>query len=281
MLFLALGVLAGQGQSFPNELVSTMASSNRIRRGLLSALTGLSGSSHGMSSAVGNMLSNSNAMGNSNGANSGNANLGNLLASSSNKEPENLLAQAMQNKPKPYAFNDVEMTAIQAMISLRDILGDLLHRVGINIPSLASLITRSETDRKHPVTSLLTDSSSSPGSLASALSSTKSSNAALLLRGLAISLPLLIPMATQIRRMSSDSAAITPLNQLNLQQLQPLNFIPDPYYNQALHRRRGKRSLNSLALPAVSTQQFQEHLLAAEQIIRALEKLGKTYRSTK
>ena len=158
-----------------------------------------------------------------------------------NKEPDD---DASVLKPKPYDFNEVEMTAIQAMVSLRDIIGDLLQRVGLNMPSLASLITRSEHGNEK-VSPGFTESSN--GGALSHLTSNKGTNMGIqLLRGLALSLPLLIPMATQIRRMSPDTssaaatAAATMAQPLILPQM-PI-MLPDLYYNQAMHRRRGKRS---------------------------------------
>lgn len=156
------------------------------------------------------------------------------------------------NKLKPYAFNDVEMSAIQAMISLRNIIGDLLHKFGVNIPSsLASLITRSEVSS----VANSANSETAANALSSLLSSASTKvNAALILRGLALSLPLLIPMANQLRRMStennpvfvpSSSGTSMPLaSQASMQSMIPPLFPHfDPYgYDRAAHRRRGKRS---------------------------------------
>lgn len=191
-----------------------------------------------------------------------------------NKEPtDEEGASALKPSKKPYDFNEVEMTAIQAMISLRDIIGDILQRVGLNIPSLASLITRSEggPEKGTGASAFLEQSSGSP---LSGLTSTKSTNLGVqVLRGLALSLPLLIPMATQIRRMSPDHSASIPLQTLTMPQL-PVMSYPDMYFNQAMHRRRGKRSLNlghdqeasQLTVPVLSGSVVQ-HLLNNRQAI--------------
>ncbi|OTF76373.1 hypothetical protein BLA29_006241, partial [Euroglyphus maynei] len=166
-----------------------------------------------------------------------------------------LSSSSSSSKGKPYAFNDVEMSALQTMISIRNIIGDLLHKVGVNLPSsLASFITRSsdqngDLNEKH---SLLSADSGATNLLSSKV------NAALLLRGLALSLPLLIPMANQIRRMSTDGSASSPtvasspsFSALPASSLMVAPFqLPqfDPYgYDRALHRRRGKRSATSLS----------------------------------
>jgi len=198
------------------------------------------------------------------------------LAVGGNKEPD--LEDATPAKPKPYDFNEVEMTAIQAMISLRDIIGDLLQRVGINIPSLASLVTRSETgaEKGTSTSALLADSPSALSTFTS-----KTSNVGVqVLRGLALSLPLLIPMATQIRRMSPDTQVTPTIT------IPSMPMIPDLYYyNQAMHRRRGKRSLNygqvGKRAPARVKSSLHdaavEHMLSSRPILDYLRKMGTKY----
>lgn len=158
------------------------------------------------------------------------------------------------HQKKPYQFNEAEMTAIQAIMAFRDVIGELLSKVGFNIPGLASIITRSDMNQvKTPVrvSEPLADSSIKSG-LGSAL-----------LRGVALSLPLLIPMATQIRRMSAEPPYIP-----------PIPFIPDPYYDKALHRRRGKRSVPMPYLQKIN--QFKQ----LETILRQIEDMRRQYDST-
>lgn len=145
---------------------------------------------------------------------------------------------------KPYEFNDAEMTAIQAIVAFREVIGELLQKVGLNIPSLASIVTRSDINSivKTPQVEESTTTAKSGGM------------AAVLLRGLALSLPLLIPMATQMRRMSTDPY------------IPPLPFIPDPYYNTALHRRRG-RSIDDNQL-----KQLENILLQIDSLSRKYNK---------
>ena len=197
------------------------------------------------------------------------------LSSGNNKEPEEEIIAPL--KPKPYDFNEVEMTAIQAMVSIRDIIGELLQKVGFNMPSLASLITRSENGAdKTTALSQLSDSSSSP---LNSLTATKSTNVGVqVLRGLALSLPFIIPMATQLRRMSIDtpSVASIPLTQV------PQMMIPDIYYNQAMHRRRGKRSLNSqqtaaMIVPLFRDSEAMSHLLDSRPILSYLQQMKTKY----
>ena len=151
---------------------------------------------------------------------------------------------------KPYEFNDAELTAIQAIVAFREVIGELLQKVGFNLPNLASIITRSDMNHiKTPVRlpEPLADSSVKSGGLGTAL-----------LRGMALSLPLLIPMATQIRRMSADPPYIP-----------PIPFIPDPYYDRALHRRRGRRS--------VPTTQDLYRLKQLEHIVRQINSMRRQY----
>ena len=195
-----------------------------------------------------------------------------------NKEPDE---DASPLKPKPYDFNEVEMTAIQAMISLRDVIGVLLQKVGFNIPSLASLINRSENgvDKVSGSSGFLSDSSSSA---LSALTSTKSSNVGVqVLRGLALTLPLLIPMATQMRRNSLDSS-LAPSLPISIPHMP---MYPDIYYNQAMHRRRGKRSINlghdqkwasAMTVPAFRGAAVQ-HLLNSRPILSYLRRMEAKY----
>lgn len=206
----------------------------RFKRGLLSTLVGLKGSQGGIGGISGSSILNS------------------------IKEPDSdELAAA--SKPKPYEFNELEMTAIQAMVAVRDIIGDLMHRVGFNLPSsLASLITRSETSEDDKV-NLSGDTSSGV---------TKAANVGVLLRGLALSLPLLIPMATQIRRMSTDTPMVVP-------RFAQLPFVPDPYYNQALHRRRGRRSVQTLT--PERARSTIEQLEQVERILRYLRQMEEKY----
>lgn len=204
----------------------TSFQTTRTRRGIFHTLAGLSNTGNGV-------------------------NAGSLLTSIKDHDDE----ESAPSKPKPYFFNDMELTAIQAIVSLRDMIGVLLKRAGINIPaSLASLITRSENAEKGaPASFLLPDSSG-----ASSLANVKSNNMALLVRGLALSLPLLIPMATQIRRMSTD-------NVVPQFQLPQFPLMPDPYYDQALHRRRGKRSVNRMAMNMpVSSEQILHNMRLME-----------------
>ena len=151
---------------------------------------------------------------------------------------------------KPYEFNDAELTAIQAIVAFREVIGELLQKVGFNLPTLASIITRSDMNHlKAPVRipEPLEDSSGKASGLGSVL-----------LRGMALSLPLLIPMATQIRRMSAEPPYIP-----------PIPFIPDPYYDRALHRRRGRRS--------VPTTQDLYRLKQLEQIVRQIDSMSRQY----
>ncbi|KAH9425176.1 hypothetical protein DERP_013407 [Dermatophagoides pteronyssinus] len=196
-------------------------------------------------------------------------------------------SSSSNGKGKPYAFNDVEMSALQTMISIRNIIGDLFHKVGFNLPSsLASLITRSSDpngldDDKH---SLLSSDSSAANILSTAASKV---NAGLLIRGLALSLPLLIPMANQIRRMSSDGAPLplqpfasssssssVPTSSL---MAAPITFqLPqfDPYgYDRALHRRRGKRSATALSESTQRMLRRQEQ----QRILRYLKQMEEMY----
>ncbi|KAH9521410.1 hypothetical protein DERF_005071 [Dermatophagoides farinae] len=200
------------------------------------------------------------------------------------------------NKAKPYAFNDVEMSAIQTMISIRNIIGDLLHKVGVNLPSsLASLITRSSDHNNEKHSLLSTGGDSAAASILSSASSKV--NAALLIRGLALSLPLLIPMANQIRRMSTDSGVLSapppppsssssftsasqslsaslPTSSLMVPPFQLPQF--DPYgYDRALHRRRGKRSITATTL-SESTQRMLR-LREQQQILRYLRQMEEMY----
>ena len=158
----------------------------------------------------------------------------------------------IENK-KPYEFNDAEMTAIQTIMAFRDVIGELLGKVGFNIPTLASIITRSDMNHvKAPVrvSEPLAASPAKSGGFTSAL-----------LRGVALSLPLLIPMATQIRRMSAEPPYIP-----------PIPFIPDPYYDKALHRRRGRRSV---PMPYRINQ-----LKQLEIILRQIEDMRRQYDRT-
>jgi hypothetical protein len=154
---------------------------------------------------------------------------------------------------KPYEFNEAELTAIQAIVAFREVIGELLQKVGFNLPSLASIITRSDLNSiKPPVRVAETLEDSSVQFKTGGLGTT-------LLRGMALSLPLLIPMATQIRRMSADPPYIP-----------PIPFIPDPYYDRALHRRRGRRSLST------NTQDYYR-LKQLEHIVRQIESMSKQY----
>lgn len=233
----------------------------RSARGLLTALSGLSNVATRT-----NLLVSKDPDMDSNGGSSGV-----VTASSSSSNG---------NKLKPYAFNDVEMSAIQAMISLRNIIGDLLHKFGVNIPSsLASLITRSE------VSSVANsgNSETAANALSSLLSSASSKvNAALILRGLALSLPLLIPMANQLRRMSTEnnpvfvpsSGTSMPLSsQASMQSMMP-PLLPhfDPYgYDRAAHRRRGKRSAPMFSTTYSTNNAGAEDTLLSPNINRLLK----------
>lgn len=215
----------------------------RVRRGIINTLTKLH--------TVGTLLS----------AGTGQHSTGGM---SSLLFADNSVTEAESNKRKPYHFNDVELTAIQALVSIRDVIGELLHRVGINIPAFASLINRSEGDKlKASIPSFLMGSVNSPLAI-------KSSNAASLLRGLALSLPLLIPMATQLRRMSVDNTPSIPLRNSFPVSSQ---MLFDPYYNQALHRRRSKRSTKIMPRPLSDS--------SLEHIVKALEKLEQLYTQQK
>ncbi len=149
-------------------------------------------------------------------------------------------------KIKPYDFNEAEMTAIQAIVALREVIGELLQKVGLSLPSLASIITRSDVNSivKTPLQS------------EDATISSKASGLAVLLRGIALSLPLLIPMATTIRRMSNDPY------------VPPLPFLPDPYYNAALHRRRGR----SIDFDNYRIKQLENILLQIDSLSRKYNK---------
>jgi len=151
---------------------------------------------------------------------------------------------------KPYEFNDAELTAIQAIVAFREVIGELLQKVGFNLPSIASIITRSDVNHmKTPMRVPEPELDVKSGGIGSAL-----------LRGMALSLPLLIPMATQIRRMSTDPPYIP-----------PIPFIPDPYYNRALHRRRGRRSVPTL------TDNDYYRLRQLEAIINKIESFNRQY----
>ena len=188
------------------------------------------------------------------------------------------------------------MSAIQTMISIRNIIGDLLHKVGVNLPSsLASLITRSSDHNNEKHSLLSTGGDSAAASILSSASSKV--NAALLIRGLALSLPLLIPMANQIRRMSTDSGVLSapqppssssssftsasqslsaslPTSSLMVPPFQLPQF--DPYgYDRALHRRRGKRSITATTL-SESTQRMLR-LREQQQILRYLRQMEEMY----
>jgi hypothetical protein len=149
-------------------------------------------------------------------------------------------------KTKPYDFNEAEMTAIQAIVALREVIGELLQKVGLSLPSLASIITRSD------VNSIV----KTPLQAEDATVSSKAGGLAVLLRGIALSLPLLIPMATTIRRMSNDPY------------VPPLPFLPDPYYNAALHRRRGR----SLDYDNYKLKQLENILLQIDSLSRKYNK---------
>ncbi len=176
------------------------------------------------------------------------------------------------------------MTAIQAMISLRDIIGELLQKVGFNIPG----ITRSSSGAADAGSSssgfLSSDSNGALSSFGS--TATKSTNVGVqVLRGLALLSPLIIPMATQLRRMSPDySSSFGSNSGLSLPSMSvvppmPPMVFPDIYYNQAMHRRRGKRSTGDLAAgraasPAHQLHQFSQHpLLSSPSLLRYLARL--------
>lgn len=180
------------------------------------------------------------------------------------------------------------MTAIQAMISLRDIIGELLQKVGFNIPG----ITRSSSgaaDAGSSSSGFLSSSSDSSGALSSfgsGSTATKSTSVGVqVLRGLALLSPLIIPMATQLRRMSPDySSSFGSNSGLSLPSMSvvppmPPMVFPDIYYNQAMHRRRGKRSTGDLAAgraasPAHQLHQFSQHpLLSSPSLLRYLARL--------
>ncbi|XP_054156821.1 dual specificity protein kinase shkD-like [Oppia nitens] len=174
---------------------------------------------------------------------------------------------------KPYEFNDAEMTAIQAIVAFREVIGELLQKVGFNLPSLASIITRSDMNHvKAPVRV-----QAAAQTLEAADSVVKSTGiAGALLRGMAISLPLLIPMATQIRRMSNEPT-VPPY-------IPAIPFIPDPYYNRALHRRRGRRSVMGVSRSSLlSTPSYTDtdayRLRQLEAIISKIESLHRQYNS--
>ena len=183
------------------------------------------------------------------------------------------------------------MTAIQAMISLRDIIGELLQKVGFNIPG----ITRSSSGAADTGSSSGFLSSDSNGALSSFGSSTatKSTNVGVqVLRGLALLSPLIIPMATQLRRMSPDYSSssssfgsgssglsLPSLPSMSVVPPMPPMVFPDIYYNQAMHRRRGKRSTATAmagrtASPAHQLHQFSQHpLLSSPSLLRYLARL--------
>jgi len=140
------------------------------------------------------------------------------------------------DKPKPYEFNDAELTAIQALVAFREVIGELLQKVGIGWPNLGSIL--SNADNLNTKTNLQYSNEEALAAASATATKGTAGFASALLRGVALSLPLLIPMATTIRRMSTD------------QYVPPLPFIPDPYYNSAMHRRRGRsiaRSANDYA----------------------------------
>lgn len=210
-----------------------------------------------------------------------------LSGGSKDPDADETSATSSVSKPIPYKFTSTEMTAIQAMVSLRDIISELLQKVGFNIPGIASFITRSEAgvDKTAAAAAasnngygiLAAETSSSNSNPFSAFTSSKSTNVGVqVLRGLALLSPLIIPMASQLRRMSPDSssshfASSSSLPSLPMPMVPPMPMlIPDIYYNQAMHRRRGKRSAGEL-----QQQQLQMHPLlnsaALHRYLQALE----------
>lgn len=117
------------------------------------------------------------------------------------------------DKKEPYSFNETELSTIQAIVAFRQVFNELVEKVAMAWPALASVIVRSDSSpiagnaatstpsRHHASLSALSSSSGALGS--------RSRLGTALLRGMTLSLPLLIPMApTIIRRMSAPSNGI-------------------------------------------------------------------------
>lgn len=234
----------------------------RVRRGIINTLTRLH--------TVGTLLS---AAGQHSTGGGGVGSMANLLFADNS---EASAAAAESNKKKPYHFNEIELTAIQALVSIRDVIGELLHRVGINIPTFTSLVNRSEGDKLKTSSVPAFLLSGAGGGSTSPLLALKSSNAASLLRGLALSLPLLIPMANQLRRMSVDNAPVAAVAPLRNPFPVSSQMLFDPYYNQALHRRRSRRSATSTILPA--RRPLSDSSL--DYIVTALERFERLYNNS-
>lgn len=257
----------GSTNSLSSAIASGSASSSASNQAVLAGLHSMSSSLANNAPAYGRLLWSDRhkrglfsnlamlsefASGGGGGGGSAGASLASALSGGS-KDPDADDSTAASIKPIPYKFTSTEMTAIQAMISLRDIISELLQKVGFNIPGISSFITRSEagvdktaaSNNGYGILAADTPSSSNPFS---AFTSSKSTNMGVqVLRGLALLSPLIIPMATQLRRMSPETSSshfTSSLPSLPMPMVPPMPMIiPDIYYNQAMHRRRGKRSL--------------------------------------
>lgn len=133
-------------------------------------------------------------------------------------------------KDNGYQFTEAELSAIQALLSFRQVITELLDKVTISWPNLAQMILRSEPTSPINRTPLAGSGQETEITKSSGLGTT-------LLRGVALSLPFLLPMAPILKRMSTGTNIYTGPGPMP-------PFIPDFYYNAATHRRRMGRSID-------------------------------------